>query len=118
MRRHNIRWHAISTKVTLPSGPCESSLIQVQVLLEGVFGIEKQDYRYTRTRRRGLEKVSTEMMLMFLGLNIKRLLKYYQTGKKLSFWKAPSDLGPESFKNPSAKRLSRKGEKLHDNIYK
>lgn len=86
------------------------------IQVEGVFGIEKQDYRYTRTRRRGLEKVSTEMMLMFLGLNIKRLLKYYQTGKKLSFWKAPSDLGPESFKNPSAKRLSRKGEKLHDNI--
>ena len=38
--------------------------------------------------------------------------------KKLSFWKAPSDLEPESFKNPSAKRLSRKGEKLHDNLYK
>lgn len=88
------------------------------IQVEGVFGIEKQDYRYTRTRRRGLEKVSTEMMLMFLGLNIKRLLKYYQTGKKLSFWKAPSDLEPESFKNPSAKRLSRKGEKLHDNLYK
>lgn len=88
------------------------------IQVEGVFGIEKQDYRYTRTRRRGLEKVSTEIMLMFLGLNIKRLLKYYQTGKRLSFWTAPPDLQPETFKKPSAKKLSKKGEKLRNNIYK
>ena len=36
MRRYDIRWHTLFTKVNLPSGPCESSLIQVQVLLSAL----------------------------------------------------------------------------------
>lgn len=87
------------------------------IQVEGVFGIEKQDVRYVRARRRGSQKVSTEIMLVFLGLNIKRLLSFYETGKVLEFWVAPNDLQSESFKKPSAKRLSKKGKKLHGNIY-
>ena len=37
------------------------------IQVEGVFGIEKQDYGYTRFRRRGKEKVEAEMMLSLLG---------------------------------------------------
>ena len=87
------------------------------IQVEGVFGIEKQDFQYIRTRRRGIEKVSAEIMLTFLGLNLKRLFKFFETGVVLSYWAAPPDLQPEEFKKPSAKRLSKKGEKTHNKIY-
>ena len=88
------------------------------IQVEGVFGITKQNKGYTRTRRRGLTKVSTEMMLTFLGLNIKKLFDYYKTNKQPKFWVAPEDLEPESFRKPSAKRLSKKGIKINNKIYK
>ena len=87
------------------------------VQVEGIFGIEKQDYRYIRTRRRGIEKVSAEIMLAFLGLNIKRLFRYYETGKVLSFWVAPEDLMEQKAIKPSAKRLAKRGQKMHDKAY-
>lgn len=83
------------------------------IQVEGVFGIEKQNYGYVRFRRRGLDKVSTESMLNFLGLNIAKLFHYYETGKINKFWIAPDDLEPETFKKPSWKRLSKKGRKLN-----
>ena len=83
------------------------------IQVEGVFGIEKQDYGYVRFRRRGLEKVSTESMLNFLGLNIAKLFRYYETGKLNKFWVAPDNLEPEVFKKPSWKRLAKKGRKLN-----
>ena len=83
------------------------------IQVEGIFGIEKQDHGYDRARRRGLEKVSTESMLTLLGLNIKKLFRFYE-GKKIDrFWIAPSDLKPQEFKKPSAKRLSKKGLKAN-----
>lgn len=81
------------------------------IQVEGVFGIEKQDYGYVRFRRRGLNKVSTESMLNFLGLNIAKLFRFYETGKINKFWIAPENLEPEKFKKPSWKRLSKKGTK-------
>jgi len=83
------------------------------IQVEGVFGIEKQDYGYIRFRRRGLEKVSTESMLNFLGLNIAKLFRYYETGKVNKFWIAPDNLETEIFKKPSWKRLAKKGKKLN-----
>lgn len=83
------------------------------IQVEGVFGIEKQDYGYVRFRRRGLEKVSTETMLNFLGLNIAKLFRFYETGKLNKFWIAPDNLEPETFKKPSWKRLAKKGRKLN-----
>ena len=83
------------------------------IQVEGVFGIEKQDYGYIRFRRRGLEKVSTESMLNFLGLNIAKLFRFYETGNINKFWIAPENLESEVFKRPSWKRLAKKGRKLN-----
>ena len=83
------------------------------IQVEGVFGIEKQNYGYVRYRRRGLEKVSTESMLNFLGLNIAKLFRYFETGTLNKFWSAPENLEREQFKKPSWKRLAKKGRKLN-----
>ena len=86
------------------------------IQVEGVFGIEKQDYGYIRFRRRGLEKVSTESMLNFLGLNIAKLFRFYETGNINKFWIAPENLESEVFKRPSWKRLAKKGRKLNSKM--
>jgi transposase len=64
------------------------------IQVEGVFGITKQDYGYVRFRRRGLDKVSTESMLNFLGLNIAKLFHFYDTGTINKFWTVPENLEP------------------------
>ena len=86
------------------------------IQVEGVFGIKKQDYGYIRFRRRGLEKVSTESMLNFLGLNIAKLFRFYETGNINKFWIAPENLESEVFKRPSWKRLAKKGRKLNSKM--
>ena len=50
--------------------------INRSIQVEGAFGQIKQNMQYTRIRRRGLEKVSCEIMLMCLGANIR---KYFST---------------------------------------
>lgn len=62
---------------------------------EGTFGIIKQDMRYERFRRRGLEKASMEVMLNFLGLNIRKYLNFVVSGKNPDYWKAPNGLEEE-----------------------
>ena len=91
-------------------------LLNRSIQVEGVFGIEKQDYGYVRFRRRGLDKVSTESMLNFLGLNVAKLFRFYETGTINKFWIAPDNLEPEIFKKPSWKRLSKKGIKLNNKM--
>ena len=68
------------------------------VQVEGVFGNEKQNRGYTRIRRRGLSKSSTEMMLVILGLNIKKLFNFYSTNKFPKFWTPPENLISQEFK--------------------
>ena len=58
-------------------------------------------------------KVKLEMALKFLGLNIAKLFRFYETGKTNEFWTAPEDLEAEEFKKPSAKRLSKKGDRIN-----
>ena len=82
------------------------------IQVEGDFGIIKQNYGYTRVRRRGIDKVTTEIMLTALGLNISKLIRFYETGKLNKYWNAPNDLEPEQFKKPSWKRLAKKGIKI------
>ena len=41
--------------------------------VEGAFGVIKQDMNYERIRRRGLEKVSAEIMLVCLGYVIRKI---------------------------------------------
>lgn len=92
--------------------------INRSIQVEGAFGNEKQNRGYTRSRRRGIEKVSTEMMLIVLGLNIKKLFNYYKTKKLPDYWIAPEGLEAQQFKKPSAKRLSKKGRRINMRTYK
>lgn len=80
--------------------------------VEGAFGVIKQDFKYERFRRTLLPKVSTEFMLVCLGYNIRKLFKFYSGNAKLQYWKAPVGLQVETFKKPSAKRLSNKADKV------
>ena len=52
-------------------------------------------------------------MLNFLGLNIAKLFRYFETGTLNKFWSAPENLEREQFKKPSWKRLAKKGRKLN-----
>ncbi len=60
---------------------------------------------YDRIRRRGLNKVSCEIMLMCLGANIR---KYFSTldGNKLkdNYWDTPNNLNFEKFPFPKQKK--------------
>lgn len=82
--------------------------------VEGAFGVIKQDFQYERFRRRSLNKVSCEFMLICLGYNIRKLFRYYSGDAKFNYWIAPEGLKPETFKKPSAKRLSKKASKVKD----
>ena len=79
--------------------------INRSIQVEGTFGQIKQNMQYTRIRRRGLKKVSCEIMLMCLGANIR---KYFSTldGKKIksNYWNMPSNLKEEKFPFPKQKR--------------
>ena len=88
------------------------------IQVEGVFGILKWDYGYERMRRRGIARVSTEIMLNSLGLTVAKLFRFYETGKLPEYWSPPPGLEPQKFAKPSAKRLSKKGRRIHGRAYK
>ena len=83
--------------------------INRSIQVEGAFGQIKQNMQYTRIRRRGLKKVSCEIMLMCLGSNIR---KYFSTldGKKLkdNYWNTPQNLKKEKFPFPKQKETDTK----------
>ena len=65
---------------------------------------------YDRIRRRGLKKVSVEIMLMCLGVNIRRYFSSQEQNKfKNNCWQTPSNLQKEKFPyvKPKEKKLSR-----------
>lgn len=72
--------------------------INRSIQVEGDFGIIKQDLSYSRFKRRKIKKVTMEITLVVLGLTIRKLFKYIETGKLPEFWKAPSDLQSEKEK--------------------
>ncbi len=78
--------------------------INRSIQVEGVFGQIKSNMNYDRIRRRGLEKVSCEIMLMCLGVNIR---KYFSSleGKNLkdNYWNIPNNLESEKFPFPKQK---------------
>ena len=80
--------------------------------VEGVFGVIKQDMDYDRVRRRGLDNVSTECMLVCLGYNIRKLFSFIEGKRKIDYWTAPEELGPELPKEPNMERLIRKVSKM------
>ena len=70
--------------------------INRSIQVEGTFGQIKNNMRYIRIRRRGIKKVSCEIMLMCLGRNIRKLFTFLD-GKtiKSSFWNVPLNLKEE-----------------------
>lgn len=74
--------------------------------VEGAFGVIKQDMNYDRVRRRGLENVSCEFMLIVLGYNIRKLFRIMDGKAKMDYWVAPEDLEaetPKTFKKKKKK---------------
>ena len=80
--------------------------------VEGAFGNIKENMRYVRFRRISLEKVSLEFTLKALGLNIRKLFRYYKGENPFFYWKSPENIEAEKKKKPSAKRLSKKASKV------
>ena len=77
--------------------------INRSIQVEGTFGQLKQNMNYERIRRRGLDKVSCEIMLMCLGVNIRRYLNSLEHNTfKNNCWNTHDDLQPEIF--PSVKQ--------------
>ena len=84
--------------------------INRSIQVEGSFGQIKNNMNYDRIRRRGLEKVSAEIMLMCLGVNIRKYFSSLDNNKfKNNYWKIPYTLHKEIFPSvkPKEKRLSR-----------
>lgn len=76
--------------------------INRSIQVEGTFGQIKQNMNYERIRRRGINKVSCEIMLMCLGVNIRRYINSLNDNKfKSNCWNTPDNLQPEIF--PSVK---------------
>ena len=86
--------------------------INRSIQVEGTFGQIKNNMNYDRIRRRGLEKVSAEVMLMCLGVNIRRYFASLNGSNKFkkNCWKTPTTLQPEKFPDvkPNEKELSSK----------
>ena len=83
--------------------------INRSIQVEGSFGQIKNNMSYIRIRRRGLENVAAEIMLMCLGANIRRCFKSFEENKfKKNCWKVPNDLHKEKFPyvKPKEKKLS------------
>lgn len=78
------------------------------IQVEGTFGQIKNNMGYIRIRRRGIKKVSCQIMLMCLGRNIR---KYFTTLEgnevKSTYWDTPKNLKTEKyhFQNKKRKRL-------------
>lgn len=70
-------------------------------------------YNYYYLYKQGIEKVSTEIMLNVLVLNIAKLFRFYSKRKLNTFWVIPADLRPQHFKKPSLKKLIKKGYRIN-----
>lgn len=81
--------------------------INRSIQVEGTFGQIKNNMNYDRIRRRGLKKVSGEVMLMCLGVNIGRYLRSFNENKfKNNCRDTPANLKKEKF--PIVKQKKKK----------
>lgn len=79
--------------------------INRSIQVEGTFGQLKQNMQYVRIRRRGIEKVSSEIMLMCLGRNIRKFFTLLNVDKiKSDYWDNSNDLEKEKFPFPKQKK--------------
>lgn len=62
--------------------------------------------QYVRIRRRSIQKVSCEIMLMCLGRNIRKMFTFLGKGCiESKYWKVPIDLKPEKILYPKKKTV-------------
>lgn len=79
------------------------------IQIEGTFGQIKQNMQYIRIRRRGIEKVKCEIMLMCLGRNIRKFFTILDKDEiKSNYWEKPSNLKSEKFPFPKQKNKKKK----------
>ena len=83
--------------------------INRSIQVEGAFGQLKQNMQYVRIRRRGIEKVPCEIMLMCLGRNIRKFFVLLDTENiKSNYWKKSTNLKPEKLPFPKQKNEKKK----------
>jgi hypothetical protein len=76
--------------------------------VEGGFGVIKHDMDYDRIRRRGLENVRAEFMLVSLGYVIRKLFTLIDGTAKLDYWQAPLDLQAAVMPEANIKKMLKK----------
>lgn len=79
------------------------------IQVEGDFGIIKQDLKYSRFRRRKLDRVTLEITLIALALSFRKFFRFIDKGKLPDYWIAPKDLQPEVQK-PIKLKLKKKNK--------
>ena len=79
--------------------------INRSIQAEGAFGILKQDMGYVRIRRRGMKKVTAEIMMMCLGFNIRKFFSVYNRKDIANvYWEAKDDTKPQTFPEVKPKK--------------
>ena len=75
------------------------------IQVEGTFGQIKQNMMYVRIRRRGMERVTCEIMLMCLGRNIRKMFTLMDKSViKNKYWENTNNLKKEMFPFPKQKK--------------
>lgn len=84
--------------------------INRSIQVEGTFGQLKQNMQYVRIRRRGIEKVSNEIMLMCLGRNIRKFFSFLDSNIiiKSNYWEKENNLETEKIPFPKQKKSKKK----------
>lgn len=79
------------------------------IQVEGTLGQLKQNMQYVRIRRRGIEKVKCEIMLMCLGRNIRKFFTLLDKDEiKSNYWEGANTLKNEKFPFPKQKNQKKK----------
>ena len=78
--------------------------INRSIQVEGTFGQIKNNMNYERIRKRGIEKVSCEIMLMCLARNIRKFFTLLDSDYiRTNYWDKPNNLKKETFPFPKQK---------------
>lgn len=79
--------------------------INRSIQVEGNFGQIKQNMQYIRIRRRGMDKVKCEIMLVSLGRNVRKFFTLLDSRKiKSKYWEKSKNLKTEKFPFPKQKK--------------
>ena len=115
-KNYNYRLYELNPKYELLKEQARENLLSPEgieirinrsIQVEGTFGQLKQNMHYIRIRRRGLEKVSCEIMLMCLGVNIRKYFTLLNDKEiKSKYWEKSNNLKAEKF--PYVKQKAKK----------